>query len=154
MDDINIARVLFLFSILFLVLISVNAGVASADENLVAIRGENVTLSVVLLQNGTYGEPVPEQEIYFFDQTNNQLLGNAITDSNGLASIIWDIPSDYLLGPTIINATFYGNESQFLASSFQNIVLNILADTEILLHETPSLPCFEVLREGHTIFPL
>jgi len=115
-----------------------NVALVSADEDLVAIRGENVTITVLLLQNGTYGEPVSEQEIKFFDQTNNQLLGSDVTDSSGWASIVWDIPSDYPLGPTIINATFSGNESLFLAPSFQDITLNILAATEIHLHEVPS----------------
>ena len=138
MDNTNITRVLFLFTTLALLLISLNVGIASADEDLVAIRGESVTISIVLLQNGTYGNPIPEQEIKFFDQTNNQILGTDITDSSGWASIIWDIPSFHSLGPTIINATFSGNESLFLAPSSQNITLNILAATEIILHETPT----------------
>ena len=132
-------KVIILLSTLFLLIISLNIGTASADEELVAIRGENVTISVVLLQNGTYGNPVPEQEIEFFDQTNNLLLGIDITDSNGLASIIWNIPSDYSLGPIIVNATFHGNESIFLAPSHHSIILNILTSTEIILHDTPTL---------------
>ena len=132
-------RVILLISTLFLLVISYNIGIATADEELVAIRGEDVTISVILLQNGTYGDPVPEQEIEFFDQTNNLLLGIETTDSNGLASIIWNIPSDYLLGPTTVNATFRGNESIFLAPSYQNIILNILASTEITLHDIPAL---------------
>ena len=98
-----------------------------------------MTISVVLLQNGTYGNPVSEQEIEFYDQTNNLLLGVDITDSNGLASMIWNIPSDYSLGPTIVNATFHGNESMFLAPSYHSIILNVLASTEIILHDTPTL---------------
>jgi len=132
-------RVIILLSTLFLLIISVNIGITSADEEFVAIRGENITISVILLQNGTYGNPVPDQEIEFFDQTNNLLLGIDITDSSGLASIIWNIPSDYSLGPTIVNATFNGNESIFLAPSYHSIIMNILASTEIILHDTPTL---------------
>ncbi|MHA2022761.1 MAG: hypothetical protein ACTSWQ_03775, partial [Candidatus Thorarchaeota archaeon] len=135
----NMDRAIILLSTLILLIISLNIGIANADEELAAIRGENVTISVVLLQNGTYGNPVPEQEIEFFDQTNNLLLGINITDANGLASIIWNIPLDYSLGPTIVNATFRGNESIFLAPSDQSIILNILASTEIILHDTPTL---------------
>lgn len=127
-----------LLSILILLTISFNIGITSADEELVAIRGENVTISVVLLQNGTYGNPVPEQEIEFYDQTNNLLLGLDTTDSNGLASIIWSIPVDYSLGPTIVNATFRGNESIYLAPSYQSIILNILTSSEIILHDVPT----------------
>jgi len=135
----NMGRVIILLSILLLLIISLNIGITSADEELVAIRGENVTISVVLLQNGTYGNPVPEQDIEFFDQTNNLLLGVDITDANGLASIIWSIPSDYSLGPIVVNATFHGNESIYLAPSHHNIILNILASSEIILHDASTL---------------
>ncbi|MBE0526693.1 MAG: hypothetical protein IH631_07100, partial [Candidatus Thorarchaeota archaeon] len=98
-----------------------------------------MTISVTLLQNGTYGDPVTGQRIEFFDQTNNLLLGIDFTDSNGLASISWNIPPDYSLGPIIVNATFHGNESLFLYPSHQSIILNILASTEIIIYDTPVL---------------
>ncbi len=128
---------LLLITTLVFLIIASGIGTASAEDELVAVRGENVIISVILLQNGTYGNPVPEQRIEFYDQTNNMLLGNNITDSNGLASINWNIPIDYSLGPTIVNATFHGNESIFLLPSYQNIILNILASTEIVLQDTP-----------------
>lgn len=128
---------LLLVTTLVLLIIASGIGTASAEDELVAVRGENVIISVILLQNGTYGNPVPEQKIEFYDQTNNLLLGNNITDSNGLASINWNIPIDYSLGPTIVNATFHGNESIFLLPSYQNIIFNILASTEIVLQDTP-----------------
>ena len=131
--------VLILISTLILLILTSNIGIVSADEEIVAVRGENVTISVILLQNGTYGDPVTEQRIEFFDQTNNLLLGIDLTDSNGLASIIWNIPIDYSLGPTLINATFNGNESLFLYPSYQSIILKILSSTEIIIHETPVL---------------
>ena len=128
---------LLLVTTLVLLIIASGIGTASAEDELVAVRGENVIISVILLQNGTYGNPVPEQKIEFYDQTHNLLLGNNITDSNGLASINWNIPIDYSLGPTIVNATFHGNESIFLLPSYQNIIFNILASTEIVLQDTP-----------------
>jgi len=64
-------------------------------------------------------------------------LGIDITDSNGQASINWNIPIDYPLGPTTVNATFRGNESVFLLPSYQTIILNILTSTEIVLHNVP-----------------
>jgi len=130
---------LLLITTLVLLIIASGIGTASAEEELVAIRGENVIISVIFLQNGTYGDPVPEQRIEFYDQTNNLFLDNNITDSNGLASINWNIPIDYSLGPIIVNATFPGNESIFLLPSFQSIILNILASTEIVLQDTPAM---------------
>jgi len=125
---------LLVATLIFLVVAS-GIGTASADQEYVAIRGESITISVILLQNGTYGNPVPEQNIEFYDQTNNLLLGTDITNTTGLASIDWNIPTDYLLGPTVINATFRGNESLFLAPSYQSFILTILASTEIMLHD-------------------
>lgn len=124
---------------LVLIILASGIGIASAEEELVAVRGENVTISVILLQNGTYGNPVPEQRIEFYDQTNNLLLGINITDPNGLAFINWNIPIDYPLGPTTVNATFRGNESILLLPSYQSIILNILASTEIVLHNIPAM---------------
>ncbi len=138
---------LLLVTTLVLLIIASGIGTVSAEDELVAVRGENVNISVILLQNGTYGNPVPEQRIEFYDQTNNLLLGNNITDSNGLASINWNIPSDYPLGPIIVNATFHGNESIFLLPSYQSIILNILASTEIVLQDTPVM-----LAPGDTLF--
>jgi len=127
---------LVITTVVFLIIAS-GFGIVSAEEELVAVRGESVTVSVILLQNGTYGNPVPEQEIEFYDQTNNLFLGIDITDLNGQASINWNIPIDYPLGPTTVNATFRGNESVFLLPSYQSIILNILESTEIVLHNVP-----------------
>ena len=128
---------LLLVATLVFLIVASGIGTVGADEEHIAVRGENITISVILLQNGSYGNPVPEQSIEFYDQTNNLLLGIDITDANGLASIDWNIPIDYLLGPTQINATFRGNESLFLAPSNQSFILNILASTEIVLQDTP-----------------
>lgn len=133
----NMGGVLILVTTLALLIFTSGIGTVSAEGELVAIRGENVIISVILLQNGTYGNPVPEQRIEFYDQTNNLFIDNSITDSNGLASINWNIPIDYSLGPIIVNATFFGNESIFLLPSYQSIILNILASTEIVLQDTP-----------------
>jgi hypothetical protein len=127
---------LLVTTLVFLVVAS-GIGTASADEEHVAVRGESIIISVILLQNATYGDPVSEQNIEFFDQTNNLLLGTDITNATGLASIDWNIPIDHLLGPTVINATFRGNESIFLAPSYQSFILTILASTEIVLHDAP-----------------
>ncbi|TFH06634.1 MAG: hypothetical protein E4H14_10395 [Candidatus Thorarchaeota archaeon] len=128
--------ILLVASLIFLVAAS-GISTASAEQEHVAVRGESITISVILLQNGTYGDPVPEQKIEYYDQTNNLLLGTDITNVSGLASIDWNIPIDHVLGPTVINATFRGNESIFLAPSYQSFILNILASTEIILYDAP-----------------
>ena len=56
-------------------------------EEFVACRGDEITITARLLQNGSYGDPVPFQEVYFFDQTYNTFLGTSFTDINAMQ--IW-----------------------------------------------------------------
>ena len=94
-------------------------------------RGNAITITATLLQNGSYGDPVPNQWISFFDQTFDTFIGSRKTDANGIASIVWDIPLIHALGPTTLNVTFYGNESLSLSPTYQQIVLTILSSTNI-----------------------
>lgn len=96
-------------------------------------RGDSITISAVLLENVTYGNPIQNQKMEFYDQTNDVFLGTALTDENGVASIRWDIPLSQPLGETIINSTFRGNESLFLDPSVQLIRITIFSRTEILI---------------------
>ncbi len=103
------------------------------------IRGDTITITATLLQNGSYGDPVPNQEVSFFDQTFNTYLGSDKTDTSGIASISWDIPSTHTLGLTTINTTFYGNESLSLAPSCQWSILTVLSSTNIEINQVPDL---------------
>ena len=82
---------------------------------------------------------MPDQTIYFFDQTFNILLGSDKTDTNGIASISWTIPSNHAVGMTIINSTFHGNESLSLAPSCQWTTITVLSSTNIETNQTPDL---------------
>ena len=111
----------------------------AAEGEIVIIRGDTITITATLLQNGTYGNPVPNQEVFFFDQTFNSYLGSDKTDTSGIASISWDIPLTHSLGLTTINATFYGNESLSLAPSCQWSILTVLSSTNIEINQVPDL---------------
>lgn len=111
----------------------------AAEGEIMVIRGDTITITVSLLQNGTYGNPVTDQRIFFFDQTFNTHLGSDKTDTSGIASISWDIPSNHALGLTTINATFYGNESLSLAPSCQWTILTVLSSTNIEINQFPDL---------------
>ncbi|MFW9806976.1 MAG: hypothetical protein ACFFFK_09640 [Candidatus Thorarchaeota archaeon] len=113
-----------------------HAELAAAQGETLVIRGDTITISAILLQNGSYGTPVANQMIFFFDQTQNIELGSDTTDANGIASISWIVPIDYPLGPTTINSTFYGNDSLSLAPSYQLIVLTVLSSTNIVIDQT------------------
>jgi len=62
-----------------------------------------------------------------------------MTDESGIASISWDIPLNHTIGPTTINATFYGNESLSLAPSCQWTILTVLSSTNIEINQVPLL---------------
>lgn len=131
--------ILALFGVFVLLTLSSVANTASAEEQIVIPRGESVTITVQLLQNGTYGNPVPGQQIEFFDQTHNIPLGNDTTSSNGIASIEWAIPISFPLGPTLVNATFRGDELLFLSPTAQWVTLSIVSSTQLLIeHEVES----------------
>ena len=111
----------------------------TAEGEIVVIRGDTIAITVTLLQNGSYGNPVPDQRIFFFDQTSNTQLGSDKTDTNGIASISWDIPLNHDLGSTTINATYFGNESLSLAPSYQWTILTVLSSTNIEINQVPDL---------------
>ena len=102
-------------------LATLNSGHVSAYNEVQVVRGKAIAITSILVQNGSHGDYVPNQRIVFFDQTYNTQLGSDMTDANGVASISWNIPINHPLGPTIINATFFGNESLSLAPSCQRI---------------------------------
>ncbi len=142
--EVYIIRKSYWVSIVFMVLISLsfttfNTEPAAAEGEIVVIRGNTITITATLLQNGSYGNPVPDQRIFFFDQTFNTQLGSDKTDMNGIAFISWDIPLNHNLGLTTINATFYGNESLSLTPSCQWTVLTILSSTNIEINQVPDL---------------
>ena len=114
----------------------------SAEGEAVVSRGETITITAQLLQNGTYGDPVVNQSIEFFDQTYDSFLGSDMTDSNGLAHIDWLLPLEHPLGFMMINATFRGNQSLSLSPSCQWIPLTIVSSTtmEIQVEDSDLAP--------------
>lgn len=124
-------------------LITLNSDIAEAKDEIPIVRGEIITITATILQNGSYENPVQNQRIYFFDQTYNIFIGYAISDQNGIAFLEWMIPQSHPLGPTIINATFFGNESLSLAPSYQRVSLLILSQTHIELNQS-----LEILAPG------
>ncbi len=106
----------------------------SAEEGMIACRGESITIGATLLQNGTYGDPVPDQRIEFFEQTHNVYLGSVLTNPSGVATIQWNIPMSQPLGVSIVNATFPGNQSLALSPSCEWAVITILSHTGISIH--------------------
>ncbi|NWF94703.1 MAG: hypothetical protein HXY34_01025 [Candidatus Thorarchaeota archaeon] len=123
----------FIVGLVAMVLFMLGGGVdgVAADEELVVVRGEDVILAAYLLQNGTYGNPVPDQRVEFFDETTNEYLGFGITDNEGRASILWTPASNHPLGFTVINATFRGNESLALWPSCMQSTFLLFARTTV-----------------------
>ncbi|TFF87036.1 hypothetical protein EU519_00305 [Candidatus Thorarchaeota archaeon] len=98
---------------------------------LIAYRGERCTLTARLLQNGTYGDPVVGEQVEFYEEPRDVLLGTGLTNSQGYATLEWDVSLDHPLGPTLVNATYRGNETLFLAPTCQWLELSIFARTRL-----------------------
>ena len=103
-------------------------------------RGSNVTVSVRLMdQLGVSG--LEDQNVSFNDTTNNTFIGHALTNSEGYASLVYQLPGSSSLGSHTINASFPGNDSVYYLSSSTtdsltvvsrpNINSVIISDTEI-----------------------
>lgn len=114
-----------------LVLIGMNSHPVSAEEVTVISRGELVTINATLLTNGTFGMPLINQVVYFFDQSYNELIASALTDEQGIASINHRFDESHPLGFTLLNITFVGNESLSLAPSCQWLTVMIVSPTSI-----------------------
>lgn len=126
--------ILIIIGVLSLMLLSLsNTTEVTAEGEVVVIRGDEVPLSARLLQNGTYGDPVPNQIIVFYDALLDAYLGSALTNQEGYASIIWNMPSNHPLGLTPVNATFTGNETLSLAPSCQWAFVHVLSRTQIVI---------------------
>ncbi len=125
-----------LFALCALLLVIVLLGgvnpVLGQDESTVC-RGEGLTVVTRLLQNGSYGDPVPFQRVELFDQSYDALLGQAITDSQGYASVDWIPGFSHPLGTTLLNVTFRGNSSLALSPCSQWTTVVVLSSTTMTL---------------------
>lgn len=88
-----------------------------------AFRGNPTTISVQL--RGQSGFPIENATIYFFHETHNELLGTAVTNSEGFAQYIWMIPVTHDLGVVQLNATFRGDPERYLLPSMVPIPITI-----------------------------
>ena len=121
-----------------LLIVSVTSDIVTADDNEIPVlRGSTIRIQVTILQNGSYGDPVKNQPIFYFDQTYNTYLGYSISDQYGVSWIDWEIPLTHPLGLMVLNATFYGNETLSLAPSFQRITVSMKAQTYLEVDQIP-----------------
>jgi hypothetical protein len=104
---------------------------AYAQEIPIVPRGNTLTLTAQVLQNGSFGDPVEFQPVEFYDETNDWLLGTEYTDESGYATFYMDVPFDYPLGNTIFNATYRGNETLALYPSCQRMAALIVSCTNL-----------------------
>jgi hypothetical protein len=126
-----------------LILVSgLTADVASAEETPVVVRGDSAPITAGLLQNGTFGDPVVNQRLLFYDQTQDVFIGSALTDTNGYATVSWNVSFNHPLGPTMLNVTFEGNTSLFLSPSCQWFSVIVVSSTviEVQVDENPIHP--------------
>jgi 5-hydroxyisourate hydrolase-like protein (transthyretin family) len=68
----------------------------------VCYRGGDVLITVRMMNSTS---PIAGELTLFYDASSGIMIGGAYTDSNGYATLDWSIPSDYPLGPAVINAS-------------------------------------------------
>jgi hypothetical protein len=108
-----------------------NADNTVAQEDTIILRGNLVPISARLLQNGSYGDPVGEQRLDFYDYSQNSFIGFSMTDSDGYATVYWNLALNHSLGPTLLNVTFEGNDTFSLAPSCQWTTVIVVSGTQI-----------------------
>ncbi|MFW9968486.1 MAG: hypothetical protein ACFFEA_15165, partial [Candidatus Thorarchaeota archaeon] len=119
-----------IFIALFLIS-NITIDFVSAEETPVIVRGELIPITARLLQNGTFGDPVMNQFILFYDQSQDALIGSEITDSDGYASVLWNVSINHPLGLSLLNVTFEGNISLSLSPSYQWLSVIVVSRTSI-----------------------
>ncbi|MHA2067096.1 MAG: hypothetical protein ACXABY_22240 [Candidatus Thorarchaeota archaeon] len=122
-----------IFVVLFFIS-NINTDIASAEETPIVVRGELVPLTARLLQNGTFGDPVINQRLLFYDQTQDTFIGSEVTDLNGFATVPWNISINHPLGLALLNVTFEGNTSLSLTPSSQWSSVIVVSRTSIEVH--------------------
>jgi hypothetical protein len=132
---------------------SITAEVVSAEETPIVVRGEIVPITARLLQNGTFGDPVINQYLLFYDQTLDIFIGSAVTDSSGYATVLWNVSIDHPLGLSILNVTFEGNASLFLAPSYQWSSVIVVSHTylEVRIDEQAVHPDDEIILTARIV---
>ena len=101
-----------------------------ADNILEFRRGDTLLLEATLIDD--LGNPIPNETIYFFDESENILIGSCKTDEYGIGRFYWTIQENVSLGLHTINATYMGNSENYILSSFEKTTINIVSD--ILLY--------------------
>ena len=86
-------------------------------------RGETITLSAKLIYDN--GSAIVGENVTFYDETTDEMLGSDLTDNNGIASISWLIPDDYPLGQHSLNVTYKGSQTKFTNPSFNKTTITI-----------------------------
>ncbi len=117
--------------LIFLLLVATLAGspLPPPSPSLAAFRGSTYLLTVRLTSQ--IGDPIDNATIYFFHEENNTLLGTSTTNQTGYAMFNWEIPLSHTLGPTMVNASFYGDPERFLLPSYIPIPITVFAKMNI-----------------------
>ncbi len=92
-------------------------------EPTVQYKGGDVIISARLLD--ALSNPIPNALINFTDETDGIIIGNATTDSNGYATIIYRIPETASLGYHTIRAEYPQNDTLFYLGSWATAQLKV-----------------------------
>ncbi|MHA1281375.1 MAG: transglutaminase domain-containing protein [Promethearchaeota archaeon] len=97
------------------------------------------SLNITVYVKDGSGTPLSGELVEFFDLTNNSKIGEKYTNSNGSASILYNIGNNLVSGPHLISAKVGGikNYSYFVLNETPNLVI-ISGPTPNIINRTGS----------------
>ncbi|MHA1596670.1 MAG: MSCRAMM family protein [Candidatus Asgardarchaeia archaeon] len=122
-------RYLFLLIVLFSLMLMFQSPVKGYDTPEFR-RGDTILLEATLVDD--LGNPIPNETVLFFDETENFLIGSSKTDEYGVSKLYWTIQDNVSLGLHTINTTYMGDPENYILSSFERTTIKVVSD--ILLY--------------------
>ncbi len=114
-------------------------------------RGEPISLSVQLRSQS--GIPIDNATVLFFHETQNSLLGKAVTNTTGFAMFVWIIPTNHSLGPVQLNATYRGDPERYFLPSMVHIPVTIFSrlHNDVQVRDDQGYPVDSLIRIGQRV---
>ncbi len=100
-------------------------------SNVTGTIGTSVNLIGTLTANSN---PVSGATINFY--VNNNLVGSAVTNTNGVATYAYTIPNTFTSGTYLINATYAGNGTYQNSNGTGNLTANDPPEADVTLSQT------------------
>ncbi|RLI91177.1 MAG: hypothetical protein DRO95_04840, partial [Candidatus Altiarchaeales archaeon] len=100
-------------------------------------RSDTIQLQVKLVYDN--GNPISGEVVEFYDENESLYIGSSVTNSQGIAVIEYQIPSNALLGIHIINVSYNGSSSLYTLPSTSTMTIDV--------HQKPTITNITIVPE-------